>query len=48
MKRKKRANYRQLFEILSARYLALTGVDLAPRLVVTDYEVIDMKSVKLQ
>lgn len=39
MKRKKRANYRQLFEMLSARYQVVTGVPLAPRLVVTDYEV---------
>jgi hypothetical protein len=39
MKRKKRANYRQLFNILSDRYENLTGVPLAPRLVITDYEV---------
>jgi hypothetical protein len=40
MKRKKRTNYRQLFNILSDRYENLTGVPLAPRLVITDYEVI--------
>jgi hypothetical protein len=45
MKRRKRANYRTLFEILSARYLAVTGAVLAPRLVITDYEVIYLKKI---
>ncbi len=45
MKRKKRANYRQLFTMLSDHYESLTGVPLAPRLVITDYEVIYMKSI---
>jgi hypothetical protein len=39
MKRRRRASYVLLFEALAARYLALTGRALSPRLVVTDYEV---------
>jgi hypothetical protein len=40
MKRKKRTNYRQLFTMLLDRCENLTGVPLAPGLVITDYEVI--------
>jgi hypothetical protein len=39
MKRRRRGCYAAVFQALSARYLALTGGDLTPRLVVTDFEV---------
>jgi hypothetical protein len=39
MKRRRRACYRQFFEALAARYEALTGQALTPRLIVTDFEV---------
>jgi hypothetical protein len=38
MKRRRRACYRQLFGALAARYEALTGAALVPRLIVTDFE----------
>jgi hypothetical protein len=39
MKRKRRASYRAVFAALADRYLVLTGQVLAPRLIITDYEV---------
>ncbi len=39
MKRRRRACYQQMFRTLAARYEALTGAALAPRLIVTDFEV---------
>jgi hypothetical protein len=39
MKRRRRACYQQMFRMLVARYEALTGAALAPRLIVADFEV---------
>jgi hypothetical protein len=39
MKRRRRNCYRHLFRALANHYQALTGAALAPRLVVTDFEV---------
>lgn len=39
MKRRRRNCYRHLFRALAAHYQALTGAAMAPRLVVTDFEV---------
>lgn len=39
MKRRRKACYQQVFRTLGARYEALTGEALAPRLIVTDFEV---------
>jgi hypothetical protein len=39
MKRRRRPSYRELFNSLAAHYRTITGAVLAPRLIVTDYEV---------
>jgi hypothetical protein len=39
MKRRRRASYVAMLQALSDRHLAVTGVALTPRLVVTDFEV---------
>jgi hypothetical protein len=48
MKRRRRHSYVLLFEALAARHLALTGRALAPRLVVTDFEVRVPVKIKLK
>jgi hypothetical protein len=39
MKRRRRANYRDMFAALAMKCLAVTGRNLAPTTIVTDFEV---------